>query len=95
MRGDRVQMIAESTASAAAAARRGRAWPGGSGSIEADYLNGEISLLGRLHGVPTPANDVLQRLANEFARDRRPPGSLPLPDLIAAIDAAAAETRPG
>ena len=66
-----------------------------SGSIEADYLNGEISLLGRLHGVPTPANDVLHRLANEFARDRRPPGSLPLPDLIAAIDAAAAETRPG
>ncbi len=28
----------------------------GSGTIEADYLNGEIVLLGRLHGVPTPVN---------------------------------------
>ena len=40
----------------------------GSGSIEADYLNGEIVLLGRLHGVPTPANALLQRLANEFVQ---------------------------
>ena len=37
------------------ARRRGRAWRG-DGSIEADYLNGEIVLLGRLHGVPTPVN---------------------------------------
>ncbi len=34
------------------------------GNIEVDYLNGEIVLLGRLHGVPTPANSVVQRLAN-------------------------------
>ena len=33
------------------------------GSIEADYLNGEIVLLGRLTGVSTPANERLQRLA--------------------------------
>ncbi len=33
----------------------------GTGSIEADYLNGEIVLLGRLHGVPTPVNLMLQR----------------------------------
>ena len=64
-----------------------------SGSIEADYLNGEISLLGRLHGIPTPANDVLGRLANEHARDRRPPGSLSVSEVIAAIDAATAESR--
>jgi 2-dehydropantoate 2-reductase len=44
------------------------------GSIEADYLNGEIVLLGRLHGVDTPVNALLQRLANEGARARRPPG---------------------
>ena len=37
------------------ARRCGRAWPRGV-SIEADYLNGEIVLLGRLHGVPTPVN---------------------------------------
>src|SRR5689334_5987853 len=28
----------------------------GTGRIEVDYLNGEIVLLGRLHGVPTPVN---------------------------------------
>ena len=37
----------------------------GPGSIEADYLNGEIVLLGRLHGVPTPANELFQRLAGQ------------------------------
>jgi 2-dehydropantoate 2-reductase len=39
----------------------------GTGTIEADYLNGEIVLLGRLHGVPTPLNELLQRLATTFA----------------------------
>ena len=43
---------------------------------EVDYLNGEIALLGRLHGVPTPLNDLLQRLVTEYARDRRKPGEL-------------------
>ena len=32
----------------------------GTGSIEAEFLNGEIVLLGRLHGVPTPVNALLQ-----------------------------------
>jgi 2-dehydropantoate 2-reductase len=46
----------------------------GTGSIEADYLNGEIVLLGRLHGVPTPDNERIRRLANQYAREhRRPP----------------------
>ncbi|MFE7928986.1 ketopantoate reductase family protein [Streptomyces sp. NPDC057456] len=58
----------------------------GAGTIEADHLNGEIALLGRLHGVPTPLNELLQRLANQFARDRRAPGSLPLPELIRLAD---------
>jgi 2-dehydropantoate 2-reductase len=48
----------------------------GTDSVEADYLNGEIALLGRLHGVPTPVNDLLQRLVAEFARERRGPGGL-------------------
>jgi len=34
----------------------------GSARIETDYLNGEIVLLGRLHGVPTPVNELLQGL---------------------------------
>lgn len=48
----------------------------GTGSIESDFLNGEISLLGRLHHVATPVNDLLQRLAWEAAAGRRPPGAM-------------------
>lgn len=47
----------------------------GLGSVETDYLTGEIVLLGRLHGVPTPVNATLQQLATEAARRREPPGS--------------------
>lgn len=46
------------------------------GSIETDYLNGEIVLLGRLYGVPTPVNRVIQRLAVRAARDGLQPGSV-------------------
>ena len=60
----------------------------GTGTVEADYLNGEIVLLGREHGVPTPVNDVLQRTANAFARERREPGSMSVAELTALIDAA-------
>ncbi len=35
--------------------------------VETDYLNGEIALLGRRHGVPTPLNAVVRRLANGIA----------------------------
>ncbi|MEU5704506.1 ketopantoate reductase family protein [Streptomyces aurantiacus] len=62
----------------------------GTGTIEADYLNGEIALLGRLHGVPTPLNDLLQRLANDFAREHRPAGSMPMSELVRLADDAAA-----
>lgn len=48
----------------------------GTGSIEADLLNGEIVLLGRLHHVPTPVNELLQRTANDLARRSAPPASL-------------------
>ena len=53
------------------------------GSIETDYLNGEICLLGRLHGVPTPVNALLQRLSHQMVRDGKPPGSVS-PDQILA-----------
>jgi 2-dehydropantoate 2-reductase len=62
----------------------------GTGTIEADYLNGEIVLLGRLHGVPTPLNDLLQRLANDFARERRAAGSMPVAELVRLADEAVA-----
>jgi 2-dehydropantoate 2-reductase len=57
----------------------------GTGSIESDYLNGEIVLLGRLHGVPTPANELMQQLANRSARERRPPGWMPARDVLAQL----------
>jgi 2-dehydropantoate 2-reductase len=46
------------------------------GTIESDYLNGEIVLLGRISGVPTPVNTKLQRLANQFAHTGMSPGSM-------------------
>jgi 2-dehydropantoate 2-reductase len=55
------------------------------GNIEADYLNGEIVLLGRLHGVPTPVNAVLQRLANQLASTRTAPGSMTGDDILALV----------
>jgi 2-dehydropantoate 2-reductase len=57
----------------------------GAGSIEADYLNGEIVLLGRLHGLATPVNSVLQRLADRDAGLRRGPGSTTPAELAALI----------
>jgi 2-dehydropantoate 2-reductase len=62
----------------------------GTGTIEADYLNGEIVLLGRLHGVPAPVNELLQNLANTFARERREAGSMPVADLVRRADEAVA-----
>jgi 2-dehydropantoate 2-reductase len=57
----------------------------GTRSIEADYLNGEIVTLGRLHGVPTPANALMQRVANEQARAGAPPQSVPVGELLASL----------
>jgi hypothetical protein len=65
----------------------------GTGTIEADHLNGEIVLLGRLHGVPTPLNELLQRLANTFARERRPAGSMPVAELVRQADEAERAAR--
>ncbi|MFI0509997.1 2-dehydropantoate 2-reductase [Streptomyces canus] len=62
----------------------------GTGTVEADYLNGEIVLLGRLHGVPTPLNELLQRLATTYARERRQAGSMPVAELVRLADEAEA-----
>jgi 2-dehydropantoate 2-reductase len=50
----------------------------GARSLETDYLNGEIVLLGRLHGIPTPVNEMLQRVSKEAASQGKPPGSMSL-----------------
>lgn len=56
------------------------------GSIETDYLNGEIVLLGRLHGRPTPANEVVCRLARQAARERWRPGAVDPARIIEQIE---------
>lgn|SRR5487761_602839 len=55
------------------------------GTIEADYLNGEVVLLGRQHGVPTPVNEVLRRVANQMASEHLPPGSMKAEDVLALL----------
>jgi 2-dehydropantoate 2-reductase len=55
----------------------------GTGALETDYLNGEIVLLGRLHGVPTPVNERLCALAAAAARDGTRPETLSADGLLA------------
>jgi 2-dehydropantoate 2-reductase len=60
-----------------------------SGTIEADYLNGEIVLMGRLHGIPTPVNETLRRVVNRMAAEHARPGSVPVAEIMALIDSPA------
>ena len=53
----------------------------GAGDVETDFLNGEIVLLGRLHGVPTPANEAVQEVGKELVRQGLPAGSLSAAEL--------------
>lgn len=57
----------------------------GAARLEVDHLNGEIVLLGRTYGVPTPVNESLQRAVQRLCRERRPAGSVPLEQLRAEI----------
>lgn len=57
------------------------------GSTEVDYLNGEVVLLGRLHGVPTPVNELLQRLVNQMARARSRPGTMTPEEVLSLLSA--------
>jgi hypothetical protein len=57
----------------------------GTGSIEVDQLNGEIVLVGRLHGVATPVNGLLQTVAHELVQRGAEPGSLTEADLLARL----------
>jgi 2-dehydropantoate 2-reductase len=84
----------------------GQSRPGGSswqslrrrtGDIETDYLNGEIVLRGRLQGIATPANELLQRLARELAAGRHEPGAVPAAVILERLEGAgdpAAATSP-
>ena len=57
----------------------------GTPSIETDYLNGEIVLLGRLHGVPTPVNQYLAALGQRLIAERLEPGAVSREEVAAAL----------
>jgi len=57
------------------------------GTIETDYLNGEIVLLGRLYGVPTPLNEAICRVAADAVRRGAGPGELSIDDALGAVAA--------
>jgi 2-dehydropantoate 2-reductase len=93
IRGDRVRIEAVN----GAARPGGSSWQSltrGTGTIEADFLNGEIALLGREHGVPTPVNEALQRLANQAASEHRAPGFM-APAQVLAVAGVTAEASSG
>jgi 2-dehydropantoate 2-reductase len=60
----------------------------GTGSVEAEFLNGEIVRLGRIHGVVTPANEVVIGVAEELARTGGQPGSIDPASILELIGSA-------
>jgi len=67
----------------------------GSGSIETDYLNGEIVLLARSLGRRAPLNETVQRLARQAAVAGRPVGAVSVPELERELDRAVAGVGAG
>ncbi|GAA4267432.1 ketopantoate reductase family protein [Frondihabitans peucedani] len=59
----------------------------GTGSIETDFLNGEIALMARLHGREAPLNAEVQRVARQAAANGAAPASMTAEQLTAALDA--------
>lgn len=51
------------------------------GSVETDYINGEIAMLGLLHGVDVPCNRAVVFFANRMARGILKPGTLDIAQL--------------
>lgn len=57
----------------------------GQGTVETDWLNGEVVRLGRLHGLPTPVNAMLQREVQRLVADGGEAGSRRPADLAALV----------
>ncbi len=55
------------------------------GSVEIDYLAGEVVLLGRRHGVPTPVNELVQHVVSGLARSGGAARSLDAAELLARL----------
>ena len=72
--------------------RGGSSWQSlvrGTGSIESEFLNGEVVQLGRLLGIPAPHNEVLWRRAEQMARDHESPGRYSIAELTREAQSAA------
>ena len=54
-------------------------------ATEVDHLSGEIVLLGRLHGVPTPANAAVQMAVHDLERRAAPARSMSAASVIAEL----------
>ncbi len=59
----------------------------GAGSVEVASLNGYVSRLAGLHGVPAPLNRTLAEVAPSFERGERPPRSLSVDEVRALAEA--------
>jgi 2-dehydropantoate 2-reductase len=57
----------------------------GAGSLETDYLNGEIALVARSVGEPCPVNERLQAVASAAARRGIAPATMRAADVLAAL----------
>ena len=57
----------------------------GTGSIETDYLNGEIALIAREHGLSAPLNTAIAAYARQAARHQRPPGHISAAELAPVL----------
>jgi 2-dehydropantoate 2-reductase len=66
----------------------------GTADIETHFLNGEIVLLGRILGVPTPANELLQRLARDLAVTHDAPGAIGSSTILERLEKARKPARP-
>ncbi|MFC5175916.1 ketopantoate reductase family protein [Nocardioides taihuensis] len=68
--------------------RGGSTWQSvarGTGDVETDYLTGEVVLLGRLNGVPTPANVAVQEATRRLVAARGPVASLDAAEVLATL----------
>jgi 2-dehydropantoate 2-reductase len=59
----------------------------GTGSLETDYLNGEIVRIAHEQGMPAPVNALLARLARAVVRDGRGPGTRSADELVEVVAA--------
>lgn len=60
----------------------------GTGNVETNYLNGEIAMLGRLHGVPAPINATMASLSRVAAASGLKPGSVSAAELAEILEVA-------